>query len=175
MLFYYLKLAVPVNESSFSLQVQRSRQLMSPSPVGTVESKVLPINFQMVPQPVPAVKQSPKPAQNILSSPAGERTPRQRYAQILPKPSATTAITLRSPSTMIIANSSIKTVMTTCHVSPVSLVKMAAISLTPNNSESNVSLTNTLLQPASGDISSAAAGDASSNQSHFLSSVVNPG
>lgn len=158
--------------SSVSVQVQRSRQLMSPSPVGCVESKMLPLNLQMVPQPVPAVKQSPKPAQNILSSPAGERTSRQRYAQILPKPSATTAITLRSPSTMIIANSSIKTVMTTCHVSPVSLVKMAAISLTPNSSESNTSLTNSLPQPAT---SSAAAGDISSNQNHFLASVAKPG
>ncbi|KAM6943597.1 DNA-binding protein RFX7-like [Xenentodon cancila] len=155
------------------ITVQRSRQLMSPSPVAAVESKVLPLNFQMVPQPVPAVKQNPKPAQNIVSSPAGERTPRQRYAQILPKPSATSAIALCSPSTMIIANSPIKTVMTTCHVSPVSLVKMAAISLAPHSSESNTSLTNTLLQPASGCISSA--GDITSNQSHILASVTKPG
>ncbi|XP_061599733.1 DNA-binding protein RFX7-like [Cololabis saira] len=149
------------------ITVQRSRQLMSPSPVGALESKVLPLNFQMMPQPVPAVKQSPKPGPNILSSPAGERTPRQRYAQILPKPSATSAIALCSPSTMIIANSPIKTVMTTCHVSPVSLVKMAAISLAPHSCESNTSLTNTLLQPG---ISSA--GDFSSNQSQMLASVT---
>ncbi|XP_041837452.1 DNA-binding protein RFX7-like isoform X2 [Melanotaenia boesemani] len=146
------------------LTVQRSRQLMSPSPVGTVESKVLPINFQMVTQPVQVVKQSPKPAQNTLASPAGERTARQRYAQILPKPSATTAITLRSPSTMIIANSPIKTVMTTCHVSPVSFVKMTAISLAPNSCETTTSLTNTTLRPASAGLGSAAAADMGSNQ-----------
>ncbi|XP_072236614.1 DNA-binding protein RFX7-like [Leuresthes tenuis] len=154
------------------ITVQRSRQLMSPSPVGTVESKGLPINFQMVTQPVQALKQSPKPAQNILASPVGERTARQRYAQILPKPSATTAITLRSPSTMIIANSPIKTVMTTCHVSPVSLVKMTAISLAPNSSETTTSLTNTTLRPASACISSAATADIDSNQSTRSASAV---
>jgi len=145
---------------------------MSPSPVGTVESKGLPINFQMVTQPVQAMKQSPKPVQNILASPVGERTARQRYAQILPKPSATTAIALRSPSTMIIANSPIKTVMTTCHVSPVSLVKMTAISLAPNSSETTTSLTNTTLRPASACISSAAAADIGSNQSMRSASAV---
>uniref|UniRef100_A0A3P8T0D4 Regulatory factor X7a n=1 Tax=Amphiprion percula TaxID=161767 RepID=A0A3P8T0D4_AMPPE len=154
------------------ITVHRSRQLMSPSPVGTVESKVLPINFQMVTQPVQAVKQSPKPPQNILASPAGERTARQRYAQILPKPSATTAIALRSPSTMIIANSPIKTVMTTCHVSPVSLVKMTAISLAPNSSETTTSLTNSTLRPSSAGISSAVTEDISSNQSMRSSSAV---
>lgn len=138
------------------ITVQKSRQLMSPSPMGTVENKVLPINFQMVTQPVQAVKQSPKSPQNILASPVGERTARQRYAQILPKPSATTAITLRSPSTMIIANSPIKTVMTTCHVSPVSLVKMTAISLAPNSSNTTTSLSNTSLRPESAGISSSA-------------------
>ncbi|KAF3686408.1 DNA-binding protein RFX7 Regulatory factor X 7 Regulatory factor X domain-containing protein 2 [Channa argus] len=155
------------------ITVQRSRQLMSPSPVGAAESKVLPINFQMVTQPVQPTKQSPKTLQNILTGPVGERTARQRYAQILPKPSATTAITLRSPSTMIIASSPIKTVMTTCHVSPVSLVKMAAISLTPNSSSTTTSHTNTTLRPASTDISSSAfAPDAGSNQSMRGASAV---
>ncbi len=129
---------------------------MSPSPMGTVENKVLPINFQMVTQPVQAVKQSPKTPQNILASPVGERTARQRYAQILPKPSATTAIALRSPSAMIIGNSPIKTMMTTCHVSPVGLVKMTAISLAPNSGNTTTSLTNTTLRSASAGISSSA-------------------
>ncbi|TKS70129.1 DNA-binding protein RFX7 [Collichthys lucidus] len=167
----------------FSLQIQRSRQLMSPSTVGTVENKMLPINFQMVTQPVQAVKQSTKTPQNILASPVGERTARQRYAQILPKPSATTAITLCSPSTMIIGNNPIKTVMTTCHVSPVSLVKMTAISLAPSSSNTTTSLTNTTLRPASAGISSyAAAEDDIYNQSMrstsaapLLAPVARPG
>lgn len=138
----------------FPLQVQKNSQLMSPSPVGAVESKVLPFNFQMVSQPLQAVKQGPKPIQTILTGPVGERTARQRYAQILPKPSVTSAITLRSPSTMIITNSPIKTVMTTCHVSPMSLVKMAAISLAPTSTETT-SLTNATLQPTSAGITSA--------------------
>lgn len=145
---------------------------MSPSPVGTVESKVLPINFQMVTQPVQAVKQSSKPIHNILSGAAGERTARQRYAQILPKPSATTAIALCSPSTMIIGSSPIKTVMTTCHVSPVSLVKMAAISLAPSSSETTTSLSNTTLRPASAGITSAAVEDISSNHGTRSASAV---
>ncbi|KAI3377879.1 hypothetical protein L3Q82_009016 [Scortum barcoo] len=154
------------------ITVQRSKQLMSPSPMGTVENKVLPINFQMVTQSVQAVKQSPKTPQNILSSPVGERTARQRYAQILPKPSATTAIALRSPSTMIISNSPIKTMMTTCHVSPVSLVKMAAISLAPNSSNTTTSLTNTTLRPASAGISSSAEDQISYGQSTRNTSTV---
>ncbi|GLD58436.1 DNA-binding protein RFX7 [Lates japonicus] len=155
------------------ITVQRSRQLISPSPVGTVESKVLPINFQMVTQPVQPVRQSPKTPQSILASPVGERTARQRYAQILPKPSATTAIALRSPSTMIIANSPIKTVMTSCHVSPVSLVKMTAISLAPNSSSTTTSLTNATLRPASAGISSSAVSeDISSNQTTRSASPV---
>lgn len=107
----------------------------------------------MVTQPVQAVKQKPQAHQNILASPAAERTARQRYAQILPKPLTTTAITLSSPSTMIIGNSPIKTVMTTCHVSPVSLVKMTAISLTPNSNNTTASLANTTLHSASAGIS----------------------
>ncbi|KAM9765773.1 DNA-binding protein RFX7-like isoform 2-T2 [Menidia menidia] len=146
--------------------VQRSRQLMSPSPVGTVESKVLPINFQMVTQSGYSVKPSPKPAQSMLASSVAK----QRYAQILPKPSATTAISLRSPSTMLIANSPIKTVMTTCHVSPVSLVKMAAISLAPNGSETVTSLTDATPRPASTGVGSAA--DIGSSQSMRSASAV---
>ncbi|MEQ2210474.1 hypothetical protein XENOCAPTIV_013974 [Xenoophorus captivus] len=156
----------------FSLpSVQKSGQLMSTTPTGTVESKVLPINFQMVSQPVQVVKQSPKAAQSNLTSPAGERPVRQRYAQILPKPTATSGITMRSPSTMIIANSPIKTVMTTCQVSPVSLVKMTAISLAPNSRETT-SLTNTMLRPASAGVASAAGVDIDSNQSIRSASAV---
>nr|XP_046242169.1 DNA-binding protein RFX7-like isoform X2 [Scatophagus argus] len=155
------------------ITVQRSRQLMSPSPVGTVENKMLPINFQMVTQPVQAVTQGRKTPQNIISSPVVERTARQRYAQILPKPSASTAITLRSPSTMIIGKSPIKTVMTTCHVSPVSLVKMTAISLATNSSNTTFSLANTTLRPASAGISgSAVSEDISYNQSMRSTSAV---
>ncbi|XP_032415876.1 DNA-binding protein RFX7 isoform X1 [Xiphophorus hellerii] len=153
------------------ITVQKSGQLMSLSPVAAVESKVLPINFQMVSQPVQVVKQSPKPAQNNLTSPAGERPVRQRYAQILPKPSATSSIAMRSPSTMIIANSPIKTVMTTCQVSPVSLVKMTAISLAPTSGETT-SLTNTMMRPASAGVASAAAADTGSNQNTRSASAV---
>lgn len=149
-----------------SLQVQRGRQLLSPSPMGTVEGKMLPINFQMVTQPVQAVKQSPKTPQSLTASPVGERTVRQRYAQILPKPVAATAITLRSPSTMIIGSSPVKTVLTTCCVSPVSLVQMTAISLSPNGSNTTTPLANATLRPASAGISGTLfAEDISSSQS----------
>lgn len=142
---------------------------MSPSPMATIENKMLPLNFQMLTQPVQAVKQSPKNSQNILTSPTGERTARQRYAQILPKPSTATAITLRSPSTMIIGNNPIKTVMTTCHVSPVSLVKMTAISLAPTGSNTTTSS----LRPGSAGISSSAvAEDVSCSQSMRSTSAV---
>lgn len=150
------------------VQVQRSGQLISHSPVGVVENKVLPINFHMLTQPVQAVKQKPQVHQNILAGAASERTARQRYAQILPKPLATTAITLSSPSTMIIGNSPIKTMMTTCHVSPVSLVKMTAISLTPNSGT-----TTTTLQSASPSISSSAVTEGISN-SQMRSTPVTP-
>lgn len=141
--------------------------------MGTGESKVLPINFQMVSQPVQPPKQIPKPTQSILASPVGERTARQRYAQILPKPAATTTMALRSPSTMIIANSPIKTVMTTCHVSPVSLVKMTAISLAPSGSTATTSLSNSTLRPASvGNSSCAVAEDISSSQNMRSASAV---
>ncbi|XP_034045727.1 DNA-binding protein RFX7-like [Thalassophryne amazonica] len=133
------------------ITVQRSRQLMPSSPVATGESKVLPINFQMLTQ---TVRQSPRNAQNIVTCPSGERTLRQRYPQILPKPSSTAAMGLCSPSTMIIAKSPIKTVMTTCHVCPTSLVQMTAMSLATNSSNTTTSLASTMLQPPSGRISS---------------------
>lgn len=144
----------------FSVQVQQNAaQFISSSPGGMVENKMLPINIQMVTQPVQALKQGPPPAQNILSSPSAERSARQRYAQILPKPSATTAITLRSPSAMIIGNSPIKTVMTTCHVSPVSLVKMTPVSLALGSSCSTTSLSNSSLLSASAGVSISAGGE----------------
>ncbi|XP_037308175.2 DNA-binding protein RFX7-like [Pungitius pungitius] len=153
--------------------VQRSRQLLSPSPMGAVESKMLPINIQMLTQPVQTVKPNPKTPQNILTSPVGERTARQRYAQILPKPVATTAITLRSPSTMIIGRSPVKTVMTTCHVSPVSLVQMKAVSLAPNSCNMTTSPANATLRPASAGIScTTVAEDIRSNQSMRSTSAV---
>ncbi|XP_062242707.1 DNA-binding protein RFX7-like [Platichthys flesus] len=163
-------IGIVVAAVSSPITVQRSGQLMSPSPVGTVESKALPFNFQMVTQPM---TRSPKTLQNILPSPTGERTARQRYAQILPKPLATTSITLHSPSAMIIANSPIKTVMTTCHVSPVSLVKMTAISLAPNSSTTTTTFTNATLRSASAGIStSTVAEDISSNQTTRSASAV---
>lgn len=134
------------------MMAQTCRQLISPSPVAAMESKVLPLNFQMVTQSISTVKHSLKSTQNALFSPAGSA--RQRYPQILPKPLSTSAIALHSPSTMILANSPIKTVMTTCHVSPVSLVKMAAISLAPNSQIATTSLTSATLRPASAGISS---------------------
>ncbi|XP_037103476.1 DNA-binding protein RFX7-like [Syngnathus acus] len=130
---------------------QQSGQLMSASPVGTGESKLLPINFQVVTQPL---KQSAKSSANLLPSPVGERSARPRYPQILPKPTTSNAIALCSPSTMLIGNNPIKTVMTTCHVTPVSLVKMTAISLAPHSGNATTSLTNSTLRPASAGISS---------------------
>lgn len=136
------------------MQVQQNTpQFISSNPSGMVEKQMLPINFQMMTQPVQALKQGPPSAQNILVSPSAERCARQRYAQILPKPSATTAITLRSPSTMIIGNSPIKTVMTTCHVSPVSLVTMTPISLALSSSCTTTSLSHSSLPSASAGVS----------------------
>lgn len=159
----------------FTLQVQQnSTQLISSSPGGMVENKMLPINFQMVTQPVPALKQGPQSAQNILAGPAAERSARQRYAQILPKPSATTAITLRSPSAMIIGNSPIKTVMTTCHVSPVSLVKMTPVSLALNSSCTTTSLSSSSLLPASAGISISAGEEDISHNQNMSSNSAGP-
>ncbi|KAK6294527.1 hypothetical protein J4Q44_G00353570 [Coregonus suidteri] len=138
------------------ITVQRSRQLMSPSPVGTSEGKILPVNFQVVTQSMQPVK-CPKTPQNISASPVGDRSARHRYAQILPKPSATSAITLRSPPTLLITNSPIKTVMQpTPHVTSVNVVKMTTISLAPNCS-TTTTLTNTTLQPASAGMGSTVA------------------
>ncbi|XP_071238107.1 DNA-binding protein RFX7-like isoform X2 [Salvelinus alpinus] len=138
------------------ITVQRSRQLMSPSPVGTSEGKILPVNFQVVTQSMQPVK-CPKTPQNIPASPVGDRSSRHRYAQILPKPSATSAITLRSPPTLLITNSPIKTVMQpTPHISSVNVVKMTTISLAPNCS-TTTTLTNTTLRPASAGMGSTVA------------------
>ncbi|CDQ61897.1 unnamed protein product [Oncorhynchus mykiss] len=138
------------------ITVQRSRQLMSPSPVGTSEGKILPVNFQVVTQSMQPVK-CPKTPQNIPASPVGDRSARHRYAQILPKPSATSAITLRSPPTLLITNSPIKTVMQpTPHISSVNVVKMTTISLAPNCS-TTTTLTNTTLRPASAGMGSTVA------------------
>ncbi len=134
--------------------------MTSPSPVGAAEGKVVPVNFQVVTQ---SVKQSPKTPQNISASPVGDRLARHRYAQILPKPSVTSAIALRSPPTLLITNSPIKTVMPTSHVSSVNVVKMTAISLAPNSSSS--SITPTPLRPASIGVSSTASLEESS-QTH---------
>ncbi len=120
--------------------------------------KVVPVNFQVVTQ---SVKQSPKTPQNIPASPVGDRLARHRYAQILPKPSVTSAIALRSPPTLLITNSPIKTVMPTSHVSSVNVVKMTAISLAPSSSSS----TPTPLRPASIGVSSTASLEESS-QTH---------
>uniref|UniRef100_A0A8C7ZPU3 Regulatory factor X7a n=1 Tax=Oryzias sinensis TaxID=183150 RepID=A0A8C7ZPU3_9TELE len=153
------------------ITVQRSSQLMSPSCVATMESKVLPVNFQMVPQPVQAITQSPKP---LLTSPAGERTARQRYAQILPKPAVTTSISLHSPSTMIITNSPVRTVMTSCHVSPVSLVNMTASSLAANGNETTSTMANASMQ-LTAQASRPAAGESGFHQSHILAPVDKAG
>ncbi|CAM9102270.1 unnamed protein product [Lampetra planeri] len=150
--------------------VQRSRQLMtSPSPVGTTEGKVLPVNFQVVTQ---SLKQSPKTPQNISASPVGDRLARHstRYAQILPKPSATSAIALRSPPTLLITNSTIKTVMPTPHVSSVNVVKMTAIALAPSSSSS------TTVRPASAGVSTTAASEESTHSQGLTSApVIRPG
>ncbi|XP_066513572.1 DNA-binding protein RFX7-like [Hoplias malabaricus] len=139
------------------ITVQRSRQLMSPSPVpiATAESKVLPVNFQVVTQAVQPVKQCPKTPQNVPASPVGDRSARHRYAQILPKPATTSAITLRSPPALLITNSPIKTVMSASQVSSVNVVKMTAISLGPSNT--NAAVTSTTIntpRPASAGVAS---------------------
>ncbi|XP_048828595.1 DNA-binding protein RFX7-like [Brienomyrus brachyistius] len=108
----------------------RTKQLTSPSPMGAAENKVVPMNFQVVSQPIQPVKQTAKASLSVSASPVCERVPgRSRYPQILPKPSATGALTLRSPQTLLITNSPIKTVVPTSHVAPVNVVKMTTISL----------------------------------------------
>nr|XP_023672898.1 DNA-binding protein RFX7-like isoform X1 [Paramormyrops kingsleyae] len=108
----------------------RTKQLTSPSPMGAAENKVVPMNFHVVSQPIQPVKQTAKASSSVSGSPVCERIPnRSRYPQILPKPSAASALTLRSPPTLLITNSPIKTVVPTSHVAPVNVVKMTAISL----------------------------------------------
>eukprot|EP00063_Salmo_salar_P006655 XP_013981490.1 PREDICTED: DNA-binding protein RFX7-like [Salmo salar] len=135
------------------ITVQRSRQLMtSPSPVGSAEGKVMPtVNFQVVTHTQSLThRQSPKTPQNISASPVGDRLARHRYPQILPKPSATAAITLRSPPTLLITNSPMKThhVIQPQLSSHVNVVKMTAISLAPSNTISTSS-NSMVLRPAS--------------------------
>ncbi|XP_051984679.1 DNA-binding protein RFX7-like isoform X1 [Xyrauchen texanus] len=120
-------IGIVVAAVSSPITIQRSRQMTSPSlvPVAAAESKVLPVNFQVVTQPV---KQCPKTPQNFPASPVSDRLARHRYAQILPKPSASSGIAMRSP-TLLITNSPIKTVMSAPHISSVNVVKMTTISL----------------------------------------------
>ncbi|KAG8144783.1 hypothetical protein E2320_013213 [Naja naja] len=112
------------------ITVPRSRQLVtSPSPMGSADGKVLPLNVQVVTQPMQPVKQSPKTPQNVPASPVGDRSARHRYAQILPKPANTNALTIRSPTTVLFTSSPIKTVVPAQHMN---VVKMTAISLAPS-------------------------------------------
>lgn len=123
----------------------------SPVPVATAESKVLPVNFQVITQSVQPVNRCPKTPQNVPASPVGDRPARHRYAQILPKPATSSAITLRSPPALLITKSSIKTVIPPKD-SSVSIVKMTAISLGPSNSTTSTAATTA--RPASAGISS---------------------
>ncbi|XP_070618303.1 LOW QUALITY PROTEIN: DNA-binding protein RFX7 [Erythrolamprus reginae] len=112
------------------ITVPRSRQLVtSPSPMGSADGKVLPLNVQVVTQPMQSIKQSPKTPQNVPASPVGDRSARHRYAQILPKPANTSALTIRSPTTVLFTSSPIKTVVPAQHMN---VVKMTAISLAPS-------------------------------------------
>ncbi|KAG8440447.1 hypothetical protein GDO86_006265 [Hymenochirus boettgeri] len=116
------------------IPVQRSRPLVtSPSPIGSSEGKVLPLNVQVVTQHMQSVKQSPKTPQNVPASPVGDRSARHRYPQILPKPASSNALTIRSPTTVVFTSSPIKTVVPTPHVSSLNVVKMTTISLAPSN------------------------------------------
>ncbi|KFV96555.1 DNA-binding protein RFX7, partial [Eurypyga helias] len=117
------------------IPVPRTRQLVtSPSPMGSSDSKVLPLNVQVVTQHMQSVKQSPKTPQNVPASPVGDRSARHRYPQILPKPANTSALTIRSPTTVLFTSSPIKTVVPAPHVNSLNVVKMTAISLTPSSS-----------------------------------------
>lgn len=124
----------------------------SPVPVATAESKVLPVNFQVVTQSVQPVNRCPKTPQNVPASPVGDRPARHRYAQILPKPATTSTITLRSPPALLITKSSIKTVIPSPKDSSVNIVKMAAISLGPSNSTTSTAAATA--RPASAGITS---------------------
>ncbi|KFO53412.1 DNA-binding protein RFX7 [Corvus brachyrhynchos] len=117
------------------IPVPRTRQLVtSPSPMGSSDSKVLPLNVQVVTQHMQSVKQPPKTPQNVPASPVGDRSARHRYQQILPKPANTSALTIRSPTTVLFASSPIKTVVPAPHVNSLNVVKMTAISLAPSSS-----------------------------------------
>ncbi|NWH61486.1 RFX7 protein, partial [Geococcyx californianus] len=117
------------------IPVTRTRQLVtSPSPMGSSDSKVLPLNVQVVTQHMQSVKQSPKTPQNVPASPVGDRSARHRYPQILPKPANTSALTIRSPTTVLFTSSPIKTVVPAPHVNSLNVVKMTAISLAPSSS-----------------------------------------
>ncbi|KFW66655.1 DNA-binding protein RFX7 [Pygoscelis adeliae] len=117
------------------IPVPRTRQLVtSPSPMGASDSKVLPLNVQVVTQHMQSVKQSPKTPQNVPASPVGDRSARHRYPQILPKPANTSALTIRSPTTVLFTSSPIKTVVPAPHVNSLNVVKMTAISLAPGSS-----------------------------------------
>lgn len=124
----------------------------SPVPVATAESKVLPVNFQVVTQSVQPVNRCPKTPQNVSASPVGDRPARYRYAQILPKPATTSTITLRSPPALLITKSSIKSVIPSPKDSSVNIVKMTAISLGPSNSTTSIAATTA--RPASAGITS---------------------
>ncbi|CAH2273865.1 DNA-binding RFX7 [Pelobates cultripes] len=124
------------------IPVQRNRPLVtSPSPVGSSEGKVLPLNVQVVTQHMQSVKQSPKTPQNIPASPVGDRSARHRYPQILPKPATSNALTIRSPTTVVFTSSPIKTVVPAPHVSSLNVVKMTTISLAPSNAGTPVKQT----------------------------------
>ncbi|NXN01316.1 RFX7 protein, partial [Sylvia borin] len=117
------------------IPVPRTRQLVtSPSPMGSSDSKVLPLNVQVVTQHMQSVKQPPKTPQNVPASPVGDRSARHRYPQILPKPANTSALTIRSPTTVLFTSSPIKTVVPAPHVNSLNVVKMTAISLAPSSS-----------------------------------------
>ncbi|KAM8974492.1 DNA-binding protein RFX7 [Pelodytes ibericus] len=127
------------------IPVHRSRPLVtSPSPIGTSEGKVLPLNVQVVTQHMQSVKQSPKTPQNVPASPVGDRSARHRYPQILPKPASSNALTIRSPTTVVFTSSPIKTVVPSPHVSSLNVVKMTTISLAPSNAGTPVKQTHSV-------------------------------
>ncbi|XP_055060935.2 DNA-binding protein RFX7 [Misgurnus anguillicaudatus] len=151
-------IGIVVAAVSSPITVQRSRPLMSPSPVPvpSADNKVLPVNFQVVTQSLQPVKQCPKTPQNVPASPVSDRLARHRYPQILPKPSASSGLTLRSP-TLLFTNSPIKTVMSTPHVSSVNVVKMTTISLGSSGSGTRTSAdtpTSNKVRPASAGVAS---------------------
>ncbi|KAG8575780.1 hypothetical protein GDO81_009674 [Engystomops pustulosus] len=124
------------------IPVQRTRPLVtSPSPIGSPEGKVLPLNVQVVTQHMQSVKQSPKTPQNVPASPVGDRSARHRYAQILPKPASSNPLTIRSPTTVVITSSPIKNVVPASHVGALNVVKMTTISLAPSNATTSVKQT----------------------------------